>query len=168
MKNIRLAPEEYTRRFLQSHLVAATSPTMFDFLDLYNGVSYRLVDGDLFCGSRSGVAGDCGLPTQHCRGGLCVFMQCTLRVVPGRPAEHFSTYAYRKVVGIAAHIIRKSRTVSISAETNNTLPFGVDYFRQITSMPEVTSTGVYIKPLTTAKIHAPLSKVRTAPCRMRP
>jgi len=155
-----LSPDEYTLDFLQSHLVDATSPTIFDFLDLYSVAFHIDMNLMIYFGEVAAVSRATVDFPPSIVAAACVFLcHATLRVVPWSPAlEHFSTYTYRKVVGMAAHVIRKSRTVSLSAE-KNMLPFGVDYFRQITSMPEVTSDGVYIQPLNTLEIKgSPISK----------
>jgi len=155
-----LAPDEYTLDFLQSHLVQAVSPTMFDFLDLYSAafdieMKTMIYFAEVAVVSRATV----DFPPSIVAA-ACVFLcNATLQVVPWSPAlQHFSTYAYGKVVGVAAHIVRKSHTVSVLATKNNMLAFGVDYFRQITSMPKVTSDGVHIKHLNTLNKGKPISK----------
>ena len=171
-----LSQEIYTLEFLQSHLVQAVSPTIFDFLDLYSVAFHTDMDLMIYFGEVAAVSRATVDFPPSIVAAACVFLcNATLRVVPWSPAlEHFSTYTYRKVVGMAAHVIRKSRTVSLPAEKNNMLAFGVDYFRQITSMPEVTSDGVCIKRLNTLKIKGkPISKgsygtVSKATCDGRP
>lgn len=154
-----LQAEESTRHFLQSQLVEATSPTLFDFLDLYSvafdiDMTTMIYFAEVAAVSRATV----DFPPSIVAA-ACVFLcNVTLRVVPwSSPLKHFSTYAYSKVVGMAAHLIRKSRTVTLFVEQKNILLFGVDYFRQITRMPEVTSAGVYIKKLSTVTTLAAIS-----------